>query len=151
MTGGRRRCQDGRATTRRGTSGVSVQASIRRKLGAALGPLRLDVVDESARHAGHAGARPGGETHFRVEIVSPRFAGLSRIARQRLVHEVLAQELKDRVHALSLKTLAPEEDGKTLAPEEDGAAPAAPVADKRRRFDGEGNASPRSETSGREP
>lgn len=90
---------------------MSVQASIRRKLDAALGPLRLDIVDESARHAGHAGARPGGETHFRVEIVSPRFAGLSRIARQRLVHEVLAQELKDRVHALSLKALAPEEDG----------------------------------------
>ena len=89
---------------------MSVQASIRRKLDAALGPLRLDIVDESARHAGHAGARPGGETHFRVEIVSPRFAGLSRIARQRLVHEVLAQELKDRVHALSLKALAPEED-----------------------------------------
>lgn len=90
---------------------MSVQASIRRKLDAALSPLRLDIVDESARHAGHAGARPGGETHFRVEIVSPRFAGLSRIARQRLVHEVLAQELKDRVHALSLKALAPEEDG----------------------------------------
>lgn len=90
---------------------MSVQASIRRKLDAALGPLRLDIVDESARHAGHAGARPGGETHFRVEIVSPHFAGLSRIARQRLVHEVLAQELKDRVHALSLKALAPEEDG----------------------------------------
>lgn len=91
---------------------MSVQASIRRKLGCALSPLRLDIVDESAQHAGHAGARPGGETHFRVEIVSPRFAGLSRIARQRLVHEILAHELEDRVHALALRTLAPEEDAR---------------------------------------
>lgn len=89
---------------------MPVQVSIRRKLDGALRPQRLDIVDESARHAGHAGARPGGETHFRVEIVSPRFAGLSRIARQRLVHEVLAQELKGRIHALALKTLTPEED-----------------------------------------
>ncbi len=89
---------------------MSVQASIRRKLGCALGPLRLDIVDESAQHAGHAGARPGGETHFRVEIVSPRFAGLSRIARQRLVHAILAEDLKTNIHALALKTLAPEED-----------------------------------------
>lgn len=89
---------------------MSVQASIRRKLGCALSPLRLDIVDESALHAGHAGARPGGETHFRVEIVSPRFAGLSRIARQRLVHAILAEDLKTNVHALALKTLAPEED-----------------------------------------
>jgi len=89
---------------------MSVQASIRRKLGCALSPLRLDIVDESAQHAEHAGARPGGETHFRVEIVSPRFAGLSRIARQRLVHAILAEDLKTNVHALALKTLAPEED-----------------------------------------
>lgn len=89
---------------------MSVQASIRRKLGCALSPLRLDIVDESAQHAGHAGARPGGETHFRVEIVSPRFAGLSRIARQRLVHAILAEDLKTNIHALALKTLAPEED-----------------------------------------
>ena len=89
---------------------MSVEASIRRKLGCALSPLRLDIVDESAQHAGHAGARPGGETHFRVEIVSPRFAGLSRIARQRLVHAILAEDLKTNVHALALKTLAPEED-----------------------------------------
>lgn len=89
---------------------MSVEASIRRKLGCALSPLRLDIVDESAQHAGHAGARPGGETHFRVEIVSPRFAGLSRIARQRLVHAILAEDLKTNIHALALKTLAPEED-----------------------------------------
>jgi BolA family transcriptional regulator, general stress-responsive regulator len=82
---------------------------IHRKLTDAFQPSRLEIVDESHRHAGHAGARPEGETHFRVEIVSARFAGQSRVARQRLVYAALADELKDRVHALSLSTLAPEE------------------------------------------
>jgi BolA protein len=82
---------------------------LRDKLTAAFAPARLEIIDESHRHAGHAGARPEGETHFRVEIVSARFAGQSRVARQRLVYAALADELKDRVHALSLSTLAPEE------------------------------------------
>ena len=88
-----------------------VQAAIRRKLDAALAPSRLVVVDDSARHAGHVGARPEGETHFTVEIASARFAGLNRVARQRLVYGVLADELRTDVHALALKTLTPEEDG----------------------------------------
>ena len=92
-------------------TGGPVQAAIRRKLAESLAPLRLDVVDDSARHAGHVGARPEGESHFNVEIVSARFAGLSRVARQRLVYRVLADELRTDVHALALKTLAPEEDG----------------------------------------
>ena len=87
-----------------------VQAAIRRKLSEALAPSRLAVVDDSARHAGRVGARPEGETHFNVEIVSARFAGLSRVARQRLVYGALADELRTDVHALALKTLAPEED-----------------------------------------
>ena len=87
-----------------------VQAALRRKLSEALKPTRLDIVDDSARHAGHVGARPEGETHFNVEIVSARFAGLNRVARQRLVYGVLADELQSDVHALALKTLAPEED-----------------------------------------
>jgi len=87
-----------------------VQAAIRRKLSEALVPTRLDIVDDSARHAGHVGARPEGETHFNVEIVSTRFAGLSRVARQRLVYGVLADELRTDVHALALKTATPEED-----------------------------------------
>jgi len=84
---------------------------MRRKLAEALAPTRLAIVDDSARHAGHVGARPEGETHFTVEIVSARFAGLTRVARQRLVHRVLEAELQGRVHALALKTLSPEEEG----------------------------------------
>ena len=87
-----------------------VQTVIRRKLSEALAPSRLDIVDDSGRHAGHVGARPEGETHFIVEIASAQFAGLSRVARQRLVHKVLEDELQDRVHALALKTVTPEED-----------------------------------------
>jgi BolA protein len=64
----------------------------------------------SHRHAGHAGARPEGETHFAVKITSAAFAGLSRVARQRLVYETLKDELASRVHALSLTTLTPDDD-----------------------------------------
>ena len=72
-------------------------------------PERLDITDDSARHAGHAGAHPGGESHFTVSIVSSAFAGLSRIERQRQVHAALAQELAGPVHALSVKASAPGE------------------------------------------
>lgn len=89
---------------------MSVADRIKDKLSAALAPSRIEVVDESHLHAGHAGARPEGETHFRVEIVAAAFAGQNRVARQRMVNEVLAEELADRVHALSMKTLAPDED-----------------------------------------
>jgi BolA family transcriptional regulator, general stress-responsive regulator len=83
---------------------------IHAKITAALQPTRLAIHDESSRHAGHAGARPEGETHFRVEIVSTAFAGESRIARQRRVYAVLAEELAGPVHALALTTRTPEED-----------------------------------------
>ena len=89
---------------------MTVAETIREKLTDKLAPARLVIVDESARHAGHAGAHPDGETHFAVTVVSPAFAGLSRVARQRLVYETLADELKTRVHALSLTTLTLEED-----------------------------------------
>ncbi len=88
---------------------MSVAERIRRKLTEALVPSRLVVCDDSHRHAGHAGARPEGETHFSVEIVSDAFAGLSRLERHRLVHDVLASELAGPVHALSLKMLTPSE------------------------------------------
>lgn len=88
-----------------------VAQAIERKLKAALAPTRLVIEDESHRHAGHAGARPEGETHFRVEIVSPAFAGMSRVARQRKVYELLAEEMRTRVHALALSTRTPEEAG----------------------------------------
>ena len=89
---------------------MSVAETIREKLTARFAPTRLAVIDESHRHAGHAGARPEGETHFNVTITSAAFAGLNRIARQRLVYDALKQELASRVHALSLTTLAPDED-----------------------------------------
>lgn len=78
---------------------------IRSKLTQAFCPAKLEIVDDSMRHHGHAGAAAdgGGETHFNVEIVSQAFAGKSRVERQRMVHAVLADELKERVHALSLK------------------------------------------------
>ncbi len=82
---------------------------IRQKVTAAFQPTHLEVVDDSGSHAGHAGAHPdgGGETHFNVAIESAAFAGKSRVERQRLVYAVLADELKERVHALSLKLSAP--------------------------------------------
>ena len=73
-------------------------------------PLQLEIEDESHRHAGHVGARPEGETHFSVTITSAAFAGETRVSRQRLVYQTLAEELATRVHALSLTTLAPDED-----------------------------------------
>ena len=89
---------------------MSVAETIRHKLTERFAPTRLTVVDESHRHAGHAGARPGGETHFAVTIASAAFAGLGRIARQRLVYDVLKEELAAGVHALSLTTRTPDED-----------------------------------------
>ena len=89
---------------------MPVADTIRRKLTDRFAPTRLDIEDESHRHVGHEGARPGGETHFAVAIVSAVFIGQSRVARQRLVYQTLADELATRVHALSLTTLAPGED-----------------------------------------
>ena len=89
---------------------MRVKAAIEKKLGEGLKPQRLKVVDESHLHAGHAGARDGGESHFRVEIVASAFAGLNRVARQRLVYGLLSEELKGSIHALALRTLTPEED-----------------------------------------
>jgi BolA family transcriptional regulator, general stress-responsive regulator len=95
---------------RRGQACMSVKAQIETKLTAALAPTRLAVVDESELHKGHAGHRPGGESHFRVEIAAAAFEGQSRVARQRRVYEILADELKAGVHALALTTLTPAED-----------------------------------------
>lgn len=86
---------------------------MRDKLTQALTPQALTIKDVSHRHAGHAGAdQPGGETHFDVTIVSERFQGLSRVARQRLVYDIVAAELSERVHALSVRALTPEEAAK---------------------------------------
>jgi len=88
---------------------MSVADSIRQKLALTFAPEELVVTDDSAKHAGHAGARPGGETHFDVRIVAKSFDGLSRVERQRRVYAALAEELKAQVHALSLTTLTPAE------------------------------------------
>ena len=82
---------------------------ITQKLTGAFAPESLRVEDESHLHAGHAGHRPGGETHYRVYIVSEAFRGKTRIARHRLINEALAQELADRVHALAIQASAPGE------------------------------------------
>ena len=89
---------------------MSMTDTIRDKLSAAFAPSELDVVDDSARHKGHAGHRPGGETHFSVRIASPAFEGVSRVERQRRVHAALAEEMKSQIHALALTTLAPGEE-----------------------------------------
>lgn len=88
---------------------MSVADRIRGKLEQGLAPSRLELVDESSLHAGHAGARPGGESHFRVTVVSAAFEGRSRVERQRLVYGLLGEELAGPVHALALVTLTPEE------------------------------------------
>ena len=89
---------------------MTVAETIRQKLTDRFRPTRLDIVDESHRHAGHVGARPGGETHFAVTIVSPVFARLGRVQRQRLVYEALSEEIAGPVHALSLSAMPPDED-----------------------------------------
>lgn len=82
---------------------MTVKDIISKKLQEAFAPERLDVIDESHLHEGHAGHRPGGETHFRVDIVSDGFEGKSRIERHRMINAALAAELAGPIHALALK------------------------------------------------
>lgn len=89
---------------------MSYKTRIERQL-SALGPSLLEVIDDSHHHYGHAGWKEGGETHFRVRIVAEAFAGQSRLARHRLVNDLLAAELKERVHALVIEARAPGEAG----------------------------------------
>ena len=84
----------------------AVADTIHAKLTAAFAPSRLEVQDDSARHAGHAGARPGGETHFNVVIISRSFEGKNRVQRQRAVLSALSDELAGPVHALSITARA---------------------------------------------
>ena len=88
---------------------MSVADAIRAKLTAAFAPQRLDIYDDSELHHGHAGARDGGESHFRVMIVATAFEGLSRVDRHRRINDTLAEELRAQVHALALTTLTPNE------------------------------------------
>ena len=88
---------------------MTLAETMRVKLDSSLAPQRLEIEDDSESHRGHGGWREGGESHFNVEIVSTAFEGASRVARQRMVFDVLKDELAGPVHALSLRCLTPEE------------------------------------------
>jgi len=87
---------------------TAIAERITRKLTEAFAPQQLEVIDESHQHHGHGGWREGGETHFRVNIVSDAFAGKSRLDRHRMVNAALADELAERVHALAIAARAPD-------------------------------------------
>ncbi|MBU1210452.1 MAG: BolA family transcriptional regulator [Alphaproteobacteria bacterium] len=88
---------------------MSIEQQMREKLMVALEPTRLDILNESEQHAGHRSSPGTGNSHFRLLIVSPVFTGKSRVARHRLVNEILAEELGGLVHAMALRTYAPGE------------------------------------------
>ena len=88
---------------------ASVATEMRRRLTAALAPTRLDLTDESDQHRGHAGHDGRGESHFALTIESASFTGQSRVHRQRAIYAALAELMDDRVHALSIKAIAPGE------------------------------------------
>jgi BolA protein len=87
---------------------LNVAAEMRHRL-AALEPMTLDLTDESAKHAGHAGAAPGGQTHWRLSIVSNRFAGKPTVARHRMVYEALGELMQHPIHALAITARSPDE------------------------------------------
>jgi BolA protein len=87
---------------------------ITKRLTEAFAPVRLEIVDESDRHAGHAGHRPEGETHFRVRIVAEAFRGKNRLERHRLVNATLAEQLQTGIHALAIHAAAPGEGGEAF-------------------------------------
>ena len=89
---------------------MSVEDQIREKLTRAFAPVALEVVNDSHRHAGHAGSPGTGESHFAVKVVSAAFAGKSRVERHRLVNQALAAELAGPVHALAIDARAPDEE-----------------------------------------
>jgi BolA protein len=88
---------------------MGVEQEMREALMVALEPTRLDLVNESHLHSGHASSPGTGESHFRLLVVSSRFAGRSRLERHRLVHEALGGLLRNRIHALAIKAFAPGE------------------------------------------
>ncbi|MEO5578952.1 MAG: BolA family protein [Sphingomicrobium sp.] len=91
------------------TSAGPVATEIRQRLVAALAPTRLELDDQSDRHIGHAGHDGRGESHFALVIESPAFTGLNRVARQRAVYAALGELMIERVHALTIKAIAPEQ------------------------------------------
>ncbi|TXN21304.1 BolA family transcriptional regulator [Methylobacterium sp. WL30] len=93
------------------TETATLRDWIEGKLAAELAPARLSVVDESHLHAGHSGARPGGETHFRIDVVSAAFEGKSRVDRHRVVNALMADAFARGLHALAVKARTPAEAG----------------------------------------
>jgi len=87
---------------------LTVADDIRRRLGT-LSPTRLDLLDESAKHAGHAGAAPGGNTHWNLTIVSAEFTGKPTLARHRMIYAALGELMQNPIHALSINAKAPGE------------------------------------------
>ena len=90
---------------------MSVEAEMRRRLEQALAPTRMELIDDSAAHAGHAGAAPGGNTHWRLTIESAAFAGKPTVARHRLVFQALGELMQNPIHALQISARAPGESG----------------------------------------
>lgn len=88
---------------------MRIRNAIESKISAAFEPERLEILDTSANHAGHSGAHPEGESHFKVLIVAKAFEAQNRVARQRMVFDVLAQEMAEHIHALELQTMTPDE------------------------------------------
>ena len=94
---------------------MRTEEAITKKLTEAFAPQSLKVLDESHRHEGHVGHRPGGQTHFRVYIVAESFKGMTRLQRHRLINQTLAGELEGGVHALAIHAAAPGEGGADLS------------------------------------
>jgi len=94
-----------------------VADAICQRLTVALAPSRLDLADESAHHAGHAGARPEGGSHFRMLIVAATFTGKSRLERQRMVFAALGDLMQTEIHALSITALTPDEAASAAEPQ----------------------------------
>ena len=101
---------DNQLTTDKGA--LSRSSRIKKLLTEQFEPTLVDLADESSRHEGHAGARPGGETHYALKLVSSSFEGMSRVARQRLIYHALREEFDTGLHALSLDLKTPSEAGK---------------------------------------
>jgi len=99
---------------------VNVAEEIRRRL-AVLSPARIELVDDSAKHAGHAGAAPGGNTHWNLTIVSASFAGKPTVARHRMVYAALGELMQHPIHALAIRAQAPGEPGAASIPQQSDA------------------------------
>jgi BolA protein len=97
-----------------GATAVRVEDQITEKLRQAFAPVSLEVVHDSDRHRGHASSPGTGESHFTIKVVSASFAGKTRLERHRMVNDVLADELKGKIHALAISALAPEERSRPL-------------------------------------